>query len=536
MIICPEQSALNKKPTCLAAHMLSLFFLLPTLLFPITTYSQSKAELNQLIFDPALLDQTSDQKINIKGNGKNTVIPQLQNTIDFKDGITSLPAQSISNNIQQYSDQLETIEIDSGPFGSDLYETLLDLARQYQQSGNHEQAIETFERAEYVSRINHGLFHPEQFASIEALIKSYLATGDIANANEKQRYLVYLSEQYFGSNNLNTLPAIINLAKQNMDTYKNIMESPVMPTISFTSLMGTGMQRSSQPSQRQMAFGSLYQAQQNYFRAIATLLDNEKFFEPLLVELEYQHLETLLLQSFRSSILMDPDYYFSAKRYSTGSRIRTNYNRRYSSAYKFGNNAFERMLIYISNNPRADANQLINTLVKHGDWHMLFGHTNSAIDKYREVYQLLQTLGLQAEELGIFFRPAIPVHLPLITAKPNSRDKFGISTEQSLEYKGYVDIAFTISRYGRASKFETLGMSENASRAIEQRLKRYLRNSPFRPRIETDGSVTSERVTLRYYFSYAGMNEEVAADQVTSSKGKPTYCSAITRRPASVPV
>lgn len=520
MIICPVKSALNKKRIQLTAYMFTLFLLLPTLLFPAVAHSQSKNQLRQLIFDPVSLEQNSDEQININnvmGLEKNNLITQLQSTIEIEGEISSLPSQAISNNIQQYSDQLERIETDSGPFADDLYETLLDLARQYQQLGDHKQAIETFERAEYVSRINHGLFHPEQFSSIEGLIKSYLATGDVVNANEKQRYLIYLSEQYFGPHNLNVLPSIINLAEQNMDAYKHVMESPVMPTISFSASMGQGMQRSSQPSQRQMAFGSLYQAQQNYFRAIATLLDNKQFFDPLLIKLEYQYLETLLLQSFRSSILMEPDYYFSEKRYSTGSRIRTNLNRRYSSGYKFGNNAFQRLLIYISNNPRADANQLINTLVKYGDWHMLFGRTRSAIEKYSEVYQLLQTLNLQTEELENFFRPAIPVHLPLITAKPNSRDKFGISAEESLEHAGYIDIAFTISRFGRASKFETLGMSETASRAIERRLKRYLRNSPFRPRIGNDGSVTSERITLRYYFSYVQKSENLAGDQVTSS-------------------
>ena len=254
----------------------------------------------------------------------------------------------ISFNIEQYEEQLAAIEGDAGPFATDLYETLLDLGNQYQQLNDHESAIEVFERAEYVSRINHGLFHPEQVASIEGLIESYMAIGDIRNANAKQRYLIYLSEQYFGENNLNAIPSIISLAEQNMTNYERVLNMPVQPSISFSS---SGSAR--QPTPRQIAFGSLYQAQQNYVRAISTLMENRDFFDPTLLELEHRYLETLFLQAYRAAIIKEPDYYMSEKAYRTGSRIRSN-NRRNSVSYLRGVYAFERMLIYVRNNPMAD--------------------------------------------------------------------------------------------------------------------------------------------------------------------------------------
>ena len=206
----------------------------------------------------------------IKFNGLS--LPNQENTEEtIESQAISIP--DISFNIEQYEEQLAAIEGDAGPFATDLYETLLALGNQYQQLNDHESAIEVFERAEYVSRINHGLFHPEQVASIEGLIESYVAIGDLRNANAKQRYLIYLSEQYFGENNLNAIPSIISLAEQNMTNYERVLNMPVQPSMSFSS---SGSAR--QPTPRQIAFGSLYQAQQNYVRAISTLTENRALF------------------------------------------------------------------------------------------------------------------------------------------------------------------------------------------------------------------------------------------------------------------
>ena len=58
----------------------------------------------------------------------------------------------------------------------------------------------------------------------------------------------------------------------------------------------------------------------------------------------------------------------------------------------------------------------------------------------------------------------MPVHLPLVAAKPNSRDKFGIPANKNLVYDGYVDISFTVSRFGRAGGIKILGKSEKRNK------------------------------------------------------------------------
>ena len=514
----PESSLISDKPRgsihSAAHYFLTLVLAIPSLLFPQLGFSQSRSQLNQLIFDAEILNPETQQTIpvsspvyyserKIKFNGFS-----LLNQENTEETIESqvISITDISSNIEKYEEQLSAIEGDAGPFATDLYETLLDLANQYQQLNDHESAIEVFERAEYVSRINHGLFHPEQVASIEGLIESYMAIGDIRNANAKQRYLIYLSDQYFGENNLNAIPSIISLAEQNMTNYERVLNMPVQPSISFSS---SGSAR--QPTPRQIAFGSLYQAQQNYVRAISTLMKNRDFFNPTLLELEHRYLETLFLQAYRAAIIKEPDYYMSEKAYRTGSRIRSN-NRRNSVNYLRGVYAFERMLIYVRNNPMADPLVLTDLLMSYGDWNLIFGHTRTAAEKYIEANQEAINRGISEQEIENIFRPAMPVHLPLVAAKPNSRDKFGIAANKNLVYDGYIDISFTVSRFGRAGGIKILGKSENVTRRIEQRLKRYLRNSPFRPRLQKDESIIEESLTLRYHFAYADKQDDDSQD------------------------
>lgn len=489
-----------------ASSLLSISFLFVLAGLPAIGFSQSPNQLDLLIFEPAYIDE----------NGVSQSYSRLQtfNFLSDDPGYSTTaennrPTQSraeINRNIDAYRQALSDIESESGPFSQDLYETLLDLGTQYQQLGDHEAAIEIFERAEHISRINNGLFHPEQFASIEKMIESYLAIGDVITANQKQRYLVYLSQEHFGARDINTLPSLLDLADRNMTSFTDTLNGPTVPTISFSSgnnASGPGGAPSRTPTARELAFRNLFVAQQSYFRAIATMLDNEQYFNPLLLDLEYRFLETLFLQSFRMSIVKEPDYYLSERRHSTGSLITHDFNRRFSSGYAQGKNAFERIIIYISNNPDARLYQLVNALMEFGDWNMLFGRSNTAQDKYLEAYNLVNQMNVNQENIESLFRPAIPVHLPLFTAKPNSREKFDIPQDQQLDHEGYIDIAFTISRFGRAKRFDVLDASENSTSSIERRLRRFLRNSPFRPRLDEAGEFTEQRVTLRYYFSYA---------------------------------
>lgn len=505
------------------SHWLQLFLHSPThklaqavfvILFlsfiPSPGNAQTFQQLDNLIFEPVPLDTQSGEEISLPETPY-LYLSELGSTADLIASNSSneegLSSEVVSENIRNYQEQLDSLINTNGPFSSELFQTLIDLGTQHQLLGAHEEAIEIFERAEYISRINEGLTNPDQFVSIEKSIESHIALGDIATANQKQVFLLFQRNRIFGASNLGTLPNLVTMARNNMESYNRIISSPVQPTFSLnmgnSGFGGNMFDRPRNANPKALAFGSLYVAQQNYYQAIATMIDNKEYFNPLLLDLEYKFLETLFLQTFRSSILEDSNYYLSETRRTTGSLIGQSYNRRYSMGYSEGKNVFNRMLIYIGNNPDAEAFELADALMEFGDWNVLFNRGFTGRKKYKEAWELMQEYEVEPEALNNFFRPIMPVHLPRFTAKPNSREKFNIPGDAELPYIGYIDIAFTISKYGRAKRFEILDKEGSITSSMESRLRRFLRNSPFRPRLDNEGESVADRVTLRYYVAYA---------------------------------
>ena len=487
--------------------------LLPALIFilgtthPWLSIAQEHINLDRLVFDPVLIEDATGHEIRrpeaplrfvASGSVPGEATAEMQASPE--PGFSPL---EVSRNIERYQQSLSRAEEETGPFSTSLVQILMDLGSQYQLMNDHESAIEVFQRAEYISRINNGLYHPDQFESIRKLIESYMATGDVASANEKQRYLVFLSEEHYGALAAESTPSLVNLADHHMDNFYQVIGSPAVPTLSISSNAGPRNFNRPQLTPRQMAFGSLFMAQISYQRAITAMINNKQFFDPTILDLESRLLETLLLQSFRTSIIEDPDYYLSERRSLTGSLIKHNINRRNSNGFIVGKSSFERILIYLKNNPEAKVYQLVNAMIEYGDWNLLFDRGYTAAKKYQEAFALMKEMNVSQESIDQIFRPAFPVHLPLITAKPNSRSKFRIPDNAPLEYLGHIDVTFTISKYGRAKGFDITARSENLSRNIERRLLRYLRNSPFRPILDSEGEFTDRQVSMRYYVAHA---------------------------------
>jgi hypothetical protein len=481
------------------------------------TFSQNSIDLDLLIFDPVLLDQITGQEIRVKeqnafneeGVESNEPSTSTSTSTSTFSNQSNQSANDILANIKSYETQLSELEVSGGPFSQELFQVLLDLGTHHQELGDHETAIEIFDRAEFISRINEGLDNTNQFASFEKTIESHLALGDLVSANQKQRYMLYLGEQQFGASNLASLPVLVSIAEQNMQRFNQVISKPREPVFIVRINSNNSAARflptdgRSSLNSKASVFGNLLIAQRNYYRAISTMLYNRKYFDPQLLKLEYNLLETLFMAAHRSAILDESDYYLSERSITTGSLISFSRNNRNSFNFYEGRNVFERMQVYIANNPDANKLQLVDTMMEYGDWNLLFNKGMSARKKYAEAWQLIKDLGVGNETLESIFRPQMPVHLPLFTAKPNTREKFSISPETELEYEGYVDIAFTISKYGRTKQLEILSSEGEITRQIESRLRRFLRNSPFRPRLDDEGNAVSDRVSLRYYVAFA---------------------------------
>ena len=404
---------------------------------------------------------------------------------------------AVETSIDHYVEHISATEADNGPFAPVLIEQYLSLGKAYQQNNQHEEAIEEFLKAEYISRINSGLFATEQFVIVENLIASYLATGQMRKAAERQQYLLFLNQQTSGRDSLQVVPVLQELGDWQMESFSSGINGAVPFTISF----GGSGSRNSTP--REFAFSSLYLAQNTYFQAIQNLLKNNQLDNPALNQLELKLVETAFLSANRQGLIADPDFYMDPHLVHTGSRIMRRNLRGNSISYLNGRNAYMRMRLYEEHQAVVDPLVVARAIIGLGDWNLLFDRRTPALKSYEEAAAYLHSHAVAEDVINGLMRPEVPPQLPLFTALPHSREKYAIDPNTPLTFAGFADVSFDLTRYGNVHNIEIGNTTGEFSKDMERRLLRILRTTPFRPRLQAGKVVTSDNVTIRYYYTDA---------------------------------
>lgn len=471
---------------------------------PVVASGQDAAVLDNMIFDPVLLEAGEPVMAAVPDPASTA---RLQAVVPEQADIAfpfppDAPSSERMAAIAAYETEISDLERRNGQFAPALTEKLLSLGRLMQEQGAHTEAIAVLERADHVSRINNGLHHPEQVPIVESQVDSLLALGDFAAVNDKQHYLHYLTQKLEANGRIAPVPALAGLGDQNMQAFGLSLVEQVAPSAPGSLRFG-GMDTPSAPEiARIHAINSLYRAKSHYSDAISTIIDNGNYLNPRLLELEYKFLETLFLSGYGQELINNPHYYLTSARRTANQASRWTYLRRNSDGYEAGIETFERILAYLENDPETPAMERVRAHLEYGDWHLVFGWDEAAVVEYGRAWTLAQALGIDTDNMGALFSPDLPMQLPLFTPKPNSREKFGLDPGLPLDYDGHVDASFLINKNGTARNIKITGKSDNASHAVIGRLRRYLKNSPFRPRIEDGEPVTWEPVTMRYYYSF----------------------------------
>lgn len=120
----------------------------------------------------------------------------------------------------------------------------------------------------------------------------------------------------------------------------------------------------------------------------------------------------------------------------------------------------------------------------------MFDHTRAARKRYAEAHELLA--GLPASQTAAL--AAVPQQLPAYEGLNGSLT--------SPEFKGYIDVSFSIGRNGQVRDIEFMDATANADAQVQSQLRRQLQRAPFRPVLDPAGKPLDEqRVSLRYHFA-----------------------------------
>jgi hypothetical protein len=170
--------------------------------------------------------------------------------------------------------------------------------------------------------------------------------------------------------------------------------------------------------------------------------------------------------------------------------LRTSYA--FSGRYYTGRHSISRLISYSVANgePLVDRARV---LLELADWDLLFERRGPALELYGSIYDYLRQQGMPQAAIDELFAPAEPVALPTFMASP-----FAAAPDGS---RGYIDVAFEITRFGASRRNEIVEASETASRGDKDRLVAAIRRTRFRPKT-TDGTFDgASQVVARHHLA-----------------------------------
>ena len=462
--------------------------------------AQPDREVTQLLFEPVPLASVEiGSAITLTSfSAAESEIPVAAADLP---GYTDVELDQMQADIKRYLVIVGDMESLEGPYSNELREDLFTTGNLYQRIEDHENALRMYERALAVSRINFGLEGLDQVPIMEAMAKSYIEQDKTTDADAMMVAAFNLQQKVYGAHSIELVDSQIKLADWDtqafMDRSSILVNIPRMNVQNF--LMDPKNYIQGTQDVRNTPLYKLYEARELYLNAIKTLVDARAFSHPQIMDLEHKLLTNYFLHMHRENILYEPDFYLTRKKTKTATRLNQNAIEMMNSEnYDLGQEAHKRRMIYLQTNDARTSEQVATAMLEEADWDLLFERKTNAADKYNAAYQFfVDNPNFQAEANNVIY-PAIPVVLPTYLPPPNSRAKLGIAPDAKVNFFGYIDVNFSITKYGKTRRVKILGTGGEVTRNMEIRMNQYLRNVLFRPRYINNEVDTSD-ISLRYY-------------------------------------
>jgi tetratricopeptide (TPR) repeat protein len=473
--------------------------------------AQADAELPHLLFEPVTLDVIRNEGDVAAADAPSYTARELSTlaqgpAIDLQQWLrenraapAALAADDIAADIAAYEQAVLDMESKGGAFDARLDQELLSLGALLQQAGDYTRAQASFDRALHINRVNSGLFSMNQIPIIESMIENHLARGDLVAADEQQEYLLYVQRKNHGDRAVDLLPALTRYAEWNLFAFRARL-TPPPPALVDTEGEPPPAPKLEENSDMMLSFriGRLINAHNVYQSLISIVTSNFgpgdsrlRTFEQQLALTNYLYITTFGLQT--DPMLMQTN---SMVPFDNGEVARP------PMGFRQGRDSLERRIAFLENEPDASARQTAQARLDLADWMLMFSKRTGSLEIYLEAWQDMVEAGATQEELGALFNPDFPQEIPSYLEHPYSRASIGLPADVALEYKGYIDVEFKLSRYGVASSISVLGRSPTATPELEARLLRNIRRAGYRPRIADGALRDEEQIYTRFYYTY----------------------------------
>jgi hypothetical protein len=359
-----------------------------------------------------------------------------------------------------------------------LAEQSAELGKALQAEGQYRAALAAYDRSLGITRRHEGLFSSTQALLLQAKIEVHLAIGDIEAADALQQSLFLMQQQLFDGDAIALAEAHQAMADWNLKLYLQAREI----------LLPGGRT----PEQEQALDERLAQAFMQYHKSRSLLAmpgsdgETEALYQEK-VQIE-RRIAALTLMANRQHQQAMPNALTKAGQHSLVQRQRS----ADPLLFRHGSSALQRAIDYSMTS--AAPVLVAERQLELADWYLLLDQHAQATTAYTLALAALREAGIGEEAIAAILDAGLPVHDP--------EDELAALVRQqpARDIDGYVDVAFELDRYGKASKARVVDGSERDEQ-IEQALLRQIRADRFRPGVAAGTLIDQQDVTLRYYYT-----------------------------------
>ncbi|HZF15871.1 MAG TPA: tetratricopeptide repeat protein [Steroidobacteraceae bacterium] len=357
---------------------------------------------------------------------------------------------------QSYLRAIRIIEQKSGGLSKDLLTPIRGLGLTYLAAGQPEAALDQFRRGVDLVRKVDGLFSENQEELLDPLVRSYQLTGQMAEAEQEAIYRFRVSENKFGRNSAEVVPALEKLAQWYSDVGRNTTARQ------YFGRAAAIVQKTAGPADLKMI---------PPLRGIANTYRLEYIYGPELAPDQQQP---------------NPGSANMSATLGTAPTV-PEFNTTTAKPDSSGEGALRSALsIAAAARPNADPALESVLLLDLGDWQLLAGDKDAAIQSYRTAWPLLKDLPapqntLLAAPSQVFYR------------MPPAAYRSQHAKEENI-IEGFVDVEFTVAPDGKTTGEHTVG--KNATDAQEKSVLTAVKKARYRPRFEDGTPVATPGMRL----------------------------------------
>ena len=376
-----------------------------------------------------------------------------------------------ANRERQLVDSIEREVSRGGAYSEELIAPLSELALLYQEADDRTLASATIERALQVVRANYGLYSLAQAPLISRLVANEAAAGNHETAWEVEDELLTLAKRH--PEDLRTVAIFREIGDRRVRLSGD--ELPLSVVCRGNSNAAGCREETNESAARAVGswvnefyVGSVRSlvnagAMNNWGGAINVFLQNQLYDSEELRELEQKLIALGGCDVARES--------------------------------------YRRLMFYDEANAETWLKRAA-TIVRAADSELVCSQNQrpalerAALERYREAYELLERNAVARASIDELFAPEAPIRLtdslparayPMPSAAP--ADSFG-----------HIDIAFEITKYGRAQRIDIVDATPNCTDEEKHNFFRFVRDGLYRPRAANGAIADGSRVVWRYYW------------------------------------